>query len=254
MPFNEYLTAKQVIGLLHIDRTTLYRMLNDGRIKGIKVGNQWRFSQAEIERLLSGSPVEDEEELRENLSQEIPYQCIVPVQDVIADIAEIGILLADKEGNQLTDISNSCEFCEIIRSTEKGRAACASSWKKLANSQEKEGHFIPCHAGLQYAMAKVTDVPGKLGMLIAGQFILRDRNDTFSDKHIKKLANELGLNEEKLLSAAKKIVLLDERWEEKIGGWLRKLAKTFAVLTRDRANFLHRFRQLMNLSMIKVND
>ncbi|NOX18753.1 MAG: helix-turn-helix domain-containing protein [Chlorobi bacterium] len=249
MPFSEFLTAKQVITLLRIDRTTLYRMLNDGRIKGVKIGNQWRFSKSEVDRIISGIPPETEE-LTGDFIEEIPYQCIVPVQDVVADIAEIGILLADKEGRQLTEISNSCKFCELIRSSEKGKAACAVSWQKLAQSKELEGRFTQCHAGLQYAMAKVDDISQRLGMLIAGQFTLHDSRENFSQEHIKNLAQKFQLNENELLEAAGQVIVLDDRWEAKISGWLKKLAKTFANLTRDRADFISRFRQIMNLSMI----
>ncbi len=252
MPFSEFLTTKQVINLLHIDRTTLYRMLNDGRIKGVKIGNQWRFSKSEVDRLLSGVSSETEE-LKKDFIEDIPYQCIIPVQDVVADIAEIGLFLADKDGKQLTEISNSCEFCEMIRSTEKGRAACAVSWQKLAQSKETEGHFIQCHAGLQYAMAKVDDTSQKLGMLIAGQFTLKNLKENLSRDKIKLLAEKLELDKKELISAAKKIAVLDDRRETKISGWLKKLAKTFARLTRDRADFISRFRQIMNLSMINPN-
>ena len=43
-------TVKQVQDLLKVDRITVYRMLQDGRLKGIKVGHQWRFNQSEVQR------------------------------------------------------------------------------------------------------------------------------------------------------------------------------------------------------------
>ena len=49
------LTAKQVQELLHVDRTTIYRMLKDGRLTGIKVGQHWRFSEQEVDDLVSGA-------------------------------------------------------------------------------------------------------------------------------------------------------------------------------------------------------
>ena len=55
----DFLTAKQVIELLKIDRTTLYRMLKEERIKGLKIGSQWRFSKQDIDVLLSGKSQED---------------------------------------------------------------------------------------------------------------------------------------------------------------------------------------------------
>ena len=46
------LTTRQVQELLRVDRITVYRMLNDGRLKGVKIGQQWRFPAREVERLL----------------------------------------------------------------------------------------------------------------------------------------------------------------------------------------------------------
>ncbi len=51
---DDLLTTKQVQDILKVDRITVYRMLNDGRLKGVKIGQQWRFPAREVERLLSG--------------------------------------------------------------------------------------------------------------------------------------------------------------------------------------------------------
>ena len=50
-------TVKQVQDLLKVDRITVYRMLQDGRLKGIKIGHQWRFTAAELEHLAGGRVV-----------------------------------------------------------------------------------------------------------------------------------------------------------------------------------------------------
>ncbi|MCA9925804.1 MAG: helix-turn-helix domain-containing protein, partial [Anaerolineales bacterium] len=39
----EMLTAKDIQALLQVDRSTVYRMAEAGRIPAIKVGRQWRF-------------------------------------------------------------------------------------------------------------------------------------------------------------------------------------------------------------------
>ena len=52
---NDMLSAKEVQALLGIKRTTLYKWLNEGRIKGgIQIGKCWRFKRSEIESLLNG--------------------------------------------------------------------------------------------------------------------------------------------------------------------------------------------------------
>ncbi|MGB9754636.1 helix-turn-helix domain-containing protein [Roseiflexus castenholzii] len=40
---NDLLTTREVQDLLKLDRTTVYRMLKEGRLTGVKVGQQWRF-------------------------------------------------------------------------------------------------------------------------------------------------------------------------------------------------------------------
>ena len=55
---DELITTKQVQDLLQVDRITIYRMLKDGRLKGVKVGKQWRFQTQEIEDLVSGGTEE----------------------------------------------------------------------------------------------------------------------------------------------------------------------------------------------------
>ena len=51
---DELLTTRQVQSILQVDRTTIYRMLKDGRLRGVKVGQQWRFHDTDVRALLSG--------------------------------------------------------------------------------------------------------------------------------------------------------------------------------------------------------
>ena len=51
-PGRPLLTALEVQELLHIDRSTVYRMAEDGRLAAIRVGRSWRFPADRIEALL----------------------------------------------------------------------------------------------------------------------------------------------------------------------------------------------------------
>jgi len=53
------------IAMLRTTRPTFYRWLRTGKIKGMKVGRQWRFYQADIERFLKGQ--EPQVELRTDI-------------------------------------------------------------------------------------------------------------------------------------------------------------------------------------------
>jgi len=51
---DELLTAAQVQHLFHVDRSTVYRMAEDGRLPAVKIGRQWRFPALPIRSLLGG--------------------------------------------------------------------------------------------------------------------------------------------------------------------------------------------------------
>ena len=116
----ELLTTKQVLDILQVDRTTIYRMLNDGRLSGVKVGQQWRFPHSEVEALLSGTPVPTEpvQPTRPTITRDaLPISCLQSVQDVSAETMEVGAITTDFDGQPLTEISNSGRFCNKPVST-----------------------------------------------------------------------------------------------------------------------------------------
>ena len=51
------LTTKAVQQLLNVDRSTIYRMAEAGRLPAIKVGRQWRFHTEAIEQWLRTAAV-----------------------------------------------------------------------------------------------------------------------------------------------------------------------------------------------------
>ena len=50
---NEILDLKNAAKFLHLNERTLYRLVKNGEIPGIKVGGQWRFSKKCIEEIFS---------------------------------------------------------------------------------------------------------------------------------------------------------------------------------------------------------
>lgn len=50
----EIISMKEAIEMLNTTRSTFYRWLREGKIKGMKVGRQWRFYREDIARFLKG--------------------------------------------------------------------------------------------------------------------------------------------------------------------------------------------------------
>jgi excisionase family DNA binding protein len=246
---NNLLTAKQAQELLKVDRTTIYRMLKDGRLNGVKVGHQWRFFESEIKDLLTGaSQVNKKGDLPS--TDVLPLHCMQPVQDVFAEIAEVGAVTADKTGTPLTKFSNSSDFCKLVMGSAEGRQACIRSWRKLAEQKDDSPDFIRCHAGLEYARARIEIDHELIAILIAGQFYLAEPDPTEQNERLKGLSEKYQIDIDLLTQAAKKISVLNAHKISQISGWLDRVAQTFEQISVERANLFHRLRQIAVMSDI----
>lgn len=246
----ELLTTKQLQELLQIDRTTVYRMLKDGRLNGIKVGNQWRFSRKEVESLILDTPVpEPNASSSPTVSPDVlPLHCVQRIQDVFAEIAGLAVVTTAPTGEPLTELSRCCRFCQIILASESGRQACLSSWRKLAEQADHEPQFITCHAGLQYTGARI-EVNGRLeAMLIAGQFYTECPSPQEELGRIQDLAEKHDLDTTALVQAAAALPVFTEQEREQIGQWLKSVAHTFEEIGYERAELMGRLRRIAEMS------
>jgi len=48
----EIMTAEEVAQYLKLNKITVYKYANEGKIPGIKIGNRWRFNREKIEELV----------------------------------------------------------------------------------------------------------------------------------------------------------------------------------------------------------
>jgi excisionase family DNA binding protein len=245
----DLLTAKQLQDLLRIDRTTIYRMLADGRLKGIKVGNQWRFPKDAIDALLSGVRA-GETSKPEAPGHILPLNCIQPIQDVFADITQVSSLTTAPDGTPLTRLSSPCAFCSLILASESGKQACIGSWRKLATQPEVRPRFVTCHAGLHYARARI-EIGGTLvAMFVAGQFYASPPDPSEAKQRIHTLATTHTIDARGLTEAAREIPIADKRKEAQIGTWMEKIARTFEHFGKERSDMMSRLRRIADITAL----
>jgi len=253
---DDLLTTKQVEDLLQVDRTTIYRMLNDGRLTGIKVGQQWRFMRSEIDALLGIEPqtkVEPSAPYTPLNPQYIPTECAQKIQDVFAEIAEIGAISTTLNGEPITSPSIKCEFCRLIHQSESGWAACKESWQKLGSRADIEPEeFFTCHAGLNYSRAGIYIDQHLSSILIAGQFNIEEPDQKETEERVKALAEKHSIDAQELLEACHTIPVLDQRLKGKIGVWLRRVASAFSEMGRERAELMRRLQLISEMSKISL--
>lgn len=245
------LSAKQVQDFLHVDRTTIYRMLKDGRLTGVKVGQQWRFYEREITDLLGGTTSLNDKNVADISIDVLPLHCMQPMQNVFAEIAEVGAVTTTLDGQPLTQISNSCDFCKLILGSEGGRQECIASWRKLAEQKDAAPEFVSCHAGLQYARARIEVNGNLIAVLIAGQFYASSPAPHEEKEQISQLAKTYSIDEALLAQAAEQIQVLDARKVAQLNKWLEEVARTFEQISSERADLISRLRQIAEMSVFE---
>lgn len=255
---NDLLTTREVQDLLKLDRTTVYRMLKEGRLTGVKVGQQWRFHRRTVETLLQGAsptavghsaPIDAPRHAQPLTPVPLPLHCVQAIQDVFADLACVGAVTTTTDGEPMTRVSNGCRFCALIQATDAGRVACRASWRALATRSDGTPRIATCHAGLKYIHARIEVDGHPTAMLIAGQFRV---DDTPLDTH--PLARMVGVDPGALNEALEEVTTLDERMRTRLGIWLQKVAHTFEEIGRERAALISRLRAISDLAVLDRPD
>lgn len=241
-----FLTTKQVQDLFKIDRITVYRMLNDGRLKGIKIGNQWRFPQREVERVLNGEivdlPSSDESE------SVFPIHCVQTIQDLFTSVSQCSAMIIDQSGQLVTQISNPGPVCQLMQSTPSGMAACQASWRAMAEQAKGREEIFTCYSGLKYFGSVIINQNKKQGVFLAGEFYLHDMDPKKELQNLKEIAQKYGIEEQKMMTAAQATPHLSNDQQKHLLG--QPAAAAFAVesILNERSAFMERLQKIANLT------
>jgi len=169
------LTTKQVQELFQVDRSTIYRMAEDGRLPAVKVGRQWRFPSDHVALLLgpqgetapSPSP-ELTAERASVLDQVLPPDIAQAVADLAADLFGIMAVVTDIDGHALTTVSNPCGYFDAVFNAVYTPDRCSEGWRKLGEEIDLEPHFVPSHLGFLCARSFIRIGTALAGMVIVG--------------------------------------------------------------------------------------
>lgn len=246
---SQFLTTKQLQEILKVDRVTIYRMLNDGRLKGVKIGRDWRFVQSEVDRLLGGdlSP-HKENSAPDSPVADFPTSCFEKVQGIFAGILGIGATLVTLTGEPLTEVYYSNPFCALIHTSPSGLNACQESWRRIAMKNSSRGRFETCHAGLCYVRTGVQDDLRMVAWLIAGQFFTSTPNPLIRQRQLRQLSEEHNLPLDRLSEAAEAIPVLKRHQQDQVVEWTPKVASTLKSILCERSQFMNRLQRIAELS------
>jgi len=248
---DELLTTRQVQEYLKVDRITVYRMLDDGRIKGVKVGNQWRFPRSEIYRLLGKvETAESTTSTHAIQAADFPVDCVEKLQGLFAGILGVGAVTINLEGSLLTEPVFSNPFCEKMLANPETRKACQQSWRRIAQKQTGGMGFQKCHAGLSYLRASVRMDGQAVAWMVTGQFYTSTHSAEKRAALIREIAERYDLDLEQLEKDALEIPVLKHAQRVLVQTWSPKVAETVQSMLCERSDLVTRLEKIAEISAI----
>lgn len=201
-PARPLLTALEVQELLHIDRSTVYRMAEDGRLPAIRVGRSWRFPTDRIEALLDaghadgttagptasapgadgpvpplpvGPPSIGEPDPEQNSvdvagspDPHLNTDAASAVVEVAADLLGVMMVVTDMHGRPVTDVANPSTWYAAHADAPEVLDSCVAEWRDLADQPDLTPRFHDGALGFQCARAFIRHGSVLVGMVLAG--------------------------------------------------------------------------------------
>ncbi len=199
----DMLTAKDIQDLLHVDRSTVYRMAEAGSIPAMRVGRQWRFPSDQVSQWLSDSatpatatPTVQSTTTTGNLPDApleklLPLECVQLMQETFADLMDIMIVVTDMSGQPVTEVSHPCGPFKAISQLPNALEKCIADWAHFGEILELEPKLIRSHLGLLGTRGLIRVGRELKGMVIIGGIAPGEWPP--APEHLAEIAGEFGV-------------------------------------------------------------
>ncbi|GAB4547735.1 MAG: hypothetical protein Kow0063_42500 [Anaerolineae bacterium] len=251
----DLLTTRQLQEILKVDRTTIYRMIEKGRLPAVKVGNQWRFPRQAVEDLLSlpiaAMPQQADVVAKgqiTHVARILPLECVQLIQDAFAEVLGTMIVITDMQGAPVTRISHPCGLYAALQTMPTAKQLCRQTWLKVASSPSIEPQFVPCHLGLLCARGLV-----RIGNELQAAVVLGGiAPETWPppEEKIAALAEEMAIDPAVLQTHIREVFYLDTVERRTLLTFVQRIADIIAYIGNERSLFLNRLRNIAELTSL----
>jgi len=259
----ELLTTKQLQQILKVDRTTIYRMAESGRIPAIKVGNQWRFSRQQIEAWLWKRNVETAGAEAQPATPAqpattapmdvmpahlLPLESVQMIQDAYAELLNVMLVVTDLDGAMITRPSNVVGLFTATESSPKAHQRCLEHWIAMAGNPRLQPIFQRSHLGLLCARGLIRVGPEIKAMLIVGGIAPDDWPP--DDAVIQEIADDLFVEPAIIKDHADEVHRADAQRQKEILPYVQRIADIFSLMATERYSLLQRLYKIYQLAKV----
>ena len=167
-----FLTSQDIQELINVDRSTVYRMAEDGRLPGVKVGRQWRFpadrvaAQLGVTGLAPAPAPEPNGDVgvRGLLQPEVAQS----IADLVGEVFGVMAVVTDMDGRPITAVANPCGYFAAIAEQPGAVEACLSQWRRFVDEPNVAPRWVPTHLGFLCARTFIWVSRVPVGMIVLG--------------------------------------------------------------------------------------
>jgi excisionase family DNA binding protein len=248
---NTLYTVRQVQDILKVDRITIYRMLQDGRLKGMKIGQQWRFSQDEVQRLLGGNEPGSSALPQVPLADSsFPTHCVQTIQNLFSEISNLPGLTVDLNGELLTEISKPSSMMLRMLGTIQGRNLCRETWIQIVRESAVTSGVMQSREGFYFAAAPVYDTDAHIGAFISGQFYASKPDPYEELQRVSEIARKYQLDAGMLQEEIKRTPVIPFERHPDVAAWVLAASHAIQSILKERTGFILRLQQIADLTQL----
>jgi excisionase family DNA binding protein len=247
------LTAKEMQELLLVDRSTIYRMAEAGRLPAVKVGKQWRFPGDLVDSWLKTQTLAPLPALQSkhdtagsDLADLLPQACVQLIQNTFADALEVMLVITGMDGQPVTEVSHPCGLFKVISQNPNALQNCIAGWRELGQAIDLEPKFGPSHLGLLCARALIRVGTELKGMVIVGG--IAPGNWPPAPEAVRAIAAEFGVSPEALTPHLNEVFYLDEAERVKVLSFMQRIANIVAHIINERQTFMAKLETIASLT------
>lgn len=241
-----FLTSQEMQELINVDRSTVYRMAEDGRLPGVKVGRQWRFPADRVAAQLglvtepAGHPPSPPAEPT-GLDRLLRPEVAQSIADLIGDLFGVMAVITDMEGRPITNVANPCGYYAAVASQPGAVEACLSQWRLFADEPHVAPRWVRTHLGFLCARTFVWVDLRPVGMIVIGGVTppaWPPPPDQIAD-----IADSVGVSADLLLDAAGETWNIDADERRKVLRLLPQVGDLVSQLASARGQLLDQLPQ-----------
>jgi hypothetical protein len=234
-------------------------MVQGGHLPALRVGKQWRFDRADIERWLrsrsappapnsgaAAAAVTPATGATPHLSELLPAVFTQMMQDAFADALGVMMIVTDMDGVPVTRVSNACGLYNLLMSAGEPITRCIQNWQAMAGALTLEPKFAPNDLGLLCARGLIRSGNELKGMVFVGG--IAPEAWPPAAREVDAIAAHFGLPTATLTGRIEQVYHAGQADRERVLSFVQRIADLLSHLIEDRSDLNQRLHAIASLT------